>query len=275
LPAGLHRDPGGHRSGWNSSEEQIESRCDIRFRQHRRHRCLRREIYRSRAVSSRDRCAGTLSCCPSQDRFFNCFLNVRTGLPPTPLDFLDERQVFLAIRRSWKPNRSTTLGNAITFVQGERNVSQPNDPTGESHRKHAERSLFVSRIASSAPCNDADDVSQDVFTRKRWPWHEAGPIRTWTGLMVVWHVRSIDRLRKNTRRPESLPQKLDNIKPVAKRSRPRTGADCRRVGRHCFAGIRLRPSTAAIFRLAYFEQLSRKRDRTAPRRIPEAVSTTL
>jgi len=152
-------------------------------------------------------------------------------------------------------------------------VSQPNDPDwGKVIEKHAERVFRIAyRILGSV--HDAEDVSQDVFT-EAMAVHEAGPIRTWTGLMVrLATVRSIDRLRKNQGRPESLPS--DNISPSATQ-RPEQELIAAELATWLRGEIRLLPDQqAAIFSLAYFEQLSRNEIATALGVSPEAVSTTL
>lgn len=152
-------------------------------------------------------------------------------------------------------------------------MSQPNDPDwGKVIEKHAERVFRIAyRILGSV--HDAEDVSQDVFT-EAMAVHEAGPIRTWTGLMVrLATVRSIDRLRKNQGRPESLPS--DNISPSATQ-RPEQELIAAELATWLRGEIRLLPDQqAAIFSLAYFEQLSRNEIATALGVSPEAVSTTL
>src|SRR3990172_7080633 len=61
--------------------------------------------------------------------------------------------------------------------------------------RHAERVFRVAlRIVGSV--HDAEDVSQDVFS-EAFRLHQAGPIQSWTGLLVrLATLRSIDRVRR-------------------------------------------------------------------------------
>jgi RNA polymerase sigma-70 factor (ECF subfamily) len=152
-------------------------------------------------------------------------------------------------------------------------VSEPNAPDwGKVIEKHAERVFRIAyRILGSV--HDAEDVSQDVFT-EAMAVHKVGPVRTWTGLMVrLATVRSIDRLRKEQGRLEPLASA--NVNPSATQ-RPDQELIAAELATWLRGEIRMLPDQqAAIFSLAYFEQLSRNEIATALNVSPEAVSTTL
>lgn len=152
-------------------------------------------------------------------------------------------------------------------------MSEPNVPDwGKVVEKHAERVFRIAyRILGSV--HDAEDVSQEVFT-EAMAVHQSGPIRTWTGLMVrLATVRSIDRLRKYQGRPESLASVA--TEPSATQ-RPDQEFIAAELATWLRGEIRKLPDQqAAIFSLAYFEQLSRNEIAIALDVSPEAVSTTL
>lgn len=153
------------------------------------------------------------------------------------------------------------------------NVAELNVPNwGLVVERHAERVFRIAyRILGSV--HDAEDVSQEVFA-EAMTIHQAGPIRTWTGLMVrLATVRSIDRLRKDRKQPESLPN-VDFNSCASPRPDQRLIAAELAMWLRC--EIRKLPDQqAAIFSLAYFEQLSRNEIATALDVSPETVSTTL
>lgn len=152
-------------------------------------------------------------------------------------------------------------------------MSESNAPDwGKVIEKHAERVFRIAyRILGSV--HDAEDISQEVFT-EAMAVQEAGPIRTWTGLMVrLATVRSIDRLRKDQGRPESLT--IVDKNPAATQ-RPDQELIAAELATWLRGEILMLPDQqAAIFSLAYFEQLSRNEIATALDVSPEAVSTTL
>ena len=76
---------------------------------------------------------------------------------------------------------------------------------------HAKRVFRVAlRILGSV--QDAEEVSQDVFT-EAFRMHKRGPIQSWTGLLVrLATMRSIDRLRRN--RPTVQLRDSDRISTV-------------------------------------------------------------
>lgn len=152
-------------------------------------------------------------------------------------------------------------------------MSDPAAPDwGKVIEKHAERVFRIAyRILGSV--HDAEDVSQEVFTQAM-AVHQNGPIRTWTGLMVrLATVRSIDRLRREQKNPEPLPSVEANS---AETQRPDQELIAAELADWLRGEIRMLPDQqAAIFSLAYFEQLSRNEIATALDVSPEAVSTTL
>jgi len=86
-------------------------------------------------------------------------------------------------------------------------------------------------------------------------------------------VRSIDRLRRDQGRPESLPS--TDVSPLATQ-RPDQELVAAELATWLRGEIRMLPDRqAAIFSLAYFEQLSRNEIATALEVSPETVSTTL
>lgn len=152
-------------------------------------------------------------------------------------------------------------------------MSDPPVPDwGRIVEKHSERVFRIAyRILGSV--HDAEDVSQDVFTEAMGV-HESGPVRTWTGLLVrLATLRSIDRLRKNKGKPAPLP---DTVSSDAKTQHPDQELIAAELASWLRGEIRKLPDQqAAIFSLAYFEQLSRNDIASALDLSPEAVSTTL
>ncbi|QDV24502.1 RNA polymerase sigma factor [Aureliella helgolandensis] len=149
--------------------------------------------------------------------------------------------------------------------------TEPPDWSAVIHQ-HAERVFRIAyRILGSV--HDAEDVSQEVFT-EAMSVHRSGMVRTWTGLMVrLATVRALDRLRRNQGRPGALPN--GDFTPS-----PEPQPDQELIATELATWLRgeiesLPTQQAAIFSLAYFEQLSRNEIATALDVSPEAVSTTL
>ena len=93
--------------------------------------------------------------------------------------------------------------------------------------RHAKRVFRVAmRILRSV--QDAEDVSQDVFT-EAFQLHKAGPVQSWTGLLVrLATLRSLDRLRRN--RPSVNCANATGYRPSSRSKRPgprswRTGCE--------------------------------------------------
>jgi RNA polymerase sigma factor (sigma-70 family) len=86
-------------------------------------------------------------------------------------------------------------------------------------------------------------------------------------------VRAIDRLRRNSGRPEPLP---DSLASPSASQQPEQELIAAELATWLRGEIRQLPDQqAAIFSLAYFEQLSRNEIASALDVSPESVSTTL
>lgn len=134
---------------------------------------------------------------------------------------------------------------------------------------HATRVFRVAlRILRSVP--DAEDVSQDVFT-EAFRLHRAGPVQSWTGLLVrLATLRSLDRLRRHRPCVELREgDKVSTIEP-AEEAVATELADWLRK-----AIARLPDQQATVFVMHHFEQLSREQISAALGVSPVAVSTAL
>jgi RNA polymerase sigma-70 factor, ECF subfamily len=134
---------------------------------------------------------------------------------------------------------------------------------------HAPRVFRVAmRILRSV--QDAEDVSQDVFA-EALKLHRAGPVRSWTGLLVrLATLRSLDRLRRN--RPSLELRESDKTSTVE----PFDELQARELAdwlQNALAG--LPDQQATVFVMHHFEQLSREQISVALGVSPEAVSTAL
>lgn len=135
--------------------------------------------------------------------------------------------------------------------------------------RHARRVFRVGlRILGSV--DDAEEVSQDVFT-EAFQLHRQGPIQSWTGLLVrLATLRSLDRLRRRRRSFELREgDRVSTIEPfeeVAAKELTRWLRD---------ALAQLPDQQATVFTMFHFEQLSREDISAALGVSPEAVSTAL
>jgi len=117
---------------------------------------------------------------------------------------------------------------------------------------------------------DAEDVSQDVFT-EAFRLHKTGPVQTWTGLLVrLATLRSLDRLRRNRPTVELREgDRMSTVEPIEEAA-ARELADWLRK-----AVIELPDQQATAFVMHYFERLSHDQVSAALGVSKEAVSTAL
>lgn len=134
---------------------------------------------------------------------------------------------------------------------------------------HAERVFRIAlRILGSV--QDAEDVSQDVFTEAYRSFQD-GPIQSWIGLLVrLATVRSIDRLRR--KRPSVELREGDRMSTVEPFEEI-AAAELTHWLRNAMA--RLPDQQASVFVMFHYEQLSRDQIAANLGISPEAVSTAL
>ena len=135
--------------------------------------------------------------------------------------------------------------------------------------RHARRVFRVAlRILKSV--QDAEDVSQDVFT-EAFQLHKTGPVQSWTGVLVrLATLRSLDRLRRN--RPSVELRECDRMSTVEPFEEVGAGELALWLGK---ALAQLPDQQATVFVMHHFEQLSRDQVSAALGVSPEAVSTAL
>jgi len=135
--------------------------------------------------------------------------------------------------------------------------------------RHAERVFRVAfRILGSV--QDAEDASQEAFA-EAFRLHEAGPIQSWTGLLVrLATLRSIDLLR--CKRPAAELRESDRVSTVEPFEEVAATelADWLRQ-----AMARLPDQQAAVFSMVHFQQISRDEAARVLGISVEAVSTGL
>ena len=135
--------------------------------------------------------------------------------------------------------------------------------------RHAKRIFRVAlRILGSV--QDAEDVSQDVFT-EAFRLHQAGPVQSWTGLLVrLATLRSIDRLRRKQPFVELREcDRMSTVEPFHEVAATELAHWLRK------AIAQLPDQQSTVFVMAYFEQLSRDEVSATLGISPEAVSTAL
>ena len=135
--------------------------------------------------------------------------------------------------------------------------------------RHGSRVFRIAvRILGSV--QEAEDVAQDVFV-EAYQLHSAGPIQSWTGLLVrLATLRAIDRLRR-TRPSEQLgnTERPTMAGPFEEAVAKELAQSLRR------AVAQLPDQQATIFTLIYFEQLTRDEVASHLGISPEGVSTAL
>lgn len=135
--------------------------------------------------------------------------------------------------------------------------------------RHGKRVFRIAkRILGSV--HDAEDVSQEVFT-EAYRMHQAGPVQSWTGLLVrLATLRAIDRLR-GTRLANELHDN-DHVSTIE----PFDELTARELAQWLRAAItRLPDQQATVFALVHFEHLSRDEVASSLGISPESVSTAL
>ena len=135
--------------------------------------------------------------------------------------------------------------------------------------RHANRVFRVAlRILGSV--QDAEDVSQDVFT-EAFQLHNAGPVRSWIGLLVrLATLRSLDRLRRKKSSVELHDcDGLSMIEPFEEAVAQELALWLRK------AVARLPDQQATVFIMFHYEQISREEISAALDISLESVSTAL
>lgn len=135
--------------------------------------------------------------------------------------------------------------------------------------QHGARVLRIAtRILGSV--HDAEDVAQEVFIEAHRVYR-AGPVQSWTGLLVrLATLRAIDQ-RRRTQATEDL---SDADRPTS--IGPSEAAVANELAQWLRGAVgRLPEQQAAIFTLTYFEQVSREQIASTLNISPAAVSTAL
>jgi RNA polymerase sigma factor (sigma-70 family) len=135
--------------------------------------------------------------------------------------------------------------------------------------RHAKRVFRVAlRILGSV--QDAEDVSQDVFT-EAFQLHKAGPIQSWIGLLVrLATLRSLDRLRRNRSSVEL--RECDGVS----NSEPFEEAVAKELAQWLRKAVAQLPDQqATVFVMFHYEKFSREEISATLDISPESVSTAL
>lgn len=135
--------------------------------------------------------------------------------------------------------------------------------------RHGKRVFQVAlRILGSV--QDAEDVAQDAFV-EAYRLHEAGPIQSWTGLLVrIATLRAIDRLRRNR------PSKELSDSVSARAAEPIEQAIASELAERLRKAVAELPDQqATIFVMIHYEELDRDEVATSLGISSEAVSAGL
>lgn len=135
--------------------------------------------------------------------------------------------------------------------------------------RHGQRVFRVAlRILGSV--QDAEDIAQDVFV-EAYRLHKAGPVQSWTGLLVrIATLRSIDRLRRA--RPL---QELREMTAAVTAEPFEEAIAIELSERLRKAVVELPDQQATIFVMTYYEELSREEVAASLGLSPEGVSAGL
>jgi RNA polymerase sigma-70 factor, ECF subfamily len=133
-------------------------------------------------------------------------------------------------------------------------------------------SLRVFRVAMRILGNvqDAEDVAQEVFT-EAYQKHRAGPIQSWTGLLVrLSTLRSLDLLRRRKPNQEFLEHdKFSSLDPFQQVAANELASRLR------LAVGQLPDQQATVFVMAHYEQMTREEIASYLSVSTESVSTSL
>ena len=135
--------------------------------------------------------------------------------------------------------------------------------------RHGKRVFRIARrIVGSV--HDAEDVSQEVFA-EAYRLQKAGPVQSWTGLLVrLATLRAIDRLRRI--RPTEELRDHDHVSTVE----PIDEVMATELAQWLRSAIAHLPDQqATVFVMIHFEQLSRDEVAAILDISPQAVSTAL
>lgn len=134
---------------------------------------------------------------------------------------------------------------------------------------HATR-VFRVALRILGRVQDAEDVSQDVFT-EAFRLHNSGPIQSWAGLLVrLATLRSIDRLRR--RRPYVELRESDRVSTIEPFDELAAGELASWLRD---ALTQLPDQQWTVFVMFHFEQLTREKISTTLGISPDSVSTAL
>ena len=132
------------------------------------------------------------------------------------------------------------------------------------------KSVFRVAMRILGSVQDAEDVSQDVFT-EAFQLHSKTTVKNWTGLLVrLATLRSIDRLRRKRPAVElSETDRMSSVEPFHELAADELARWLRN------AVAQLPDQQSAVFVMFHFEHLPREEISAALDMTPEAVSAAL